>query len=108
MDILATVLCTINYTTFGVFYVVRLLFGFFCGCRGFVIGLSQISSYFPYSYTVLEIQLENAYLVSISVVVCEDISCGDVQTIMDSVLLPMMQCSYDQSHYSGKIVLNWI
>ena len=31
----------------GVFFcVVTLLFGFFCGCRGFFIGLSQISSFF--------------------------------------------------------------
>ena len=30
------------------FYVVTMLFGFFCGCKAFVIGLSQISSFFSY------------------------------------------------------------
>ena len=32
----------------GVFYVVTLLIGFFCWCRGFVTGLSQISSFFSF------------------------------------------------------------
>ena len=36
----------------GVFYVVKFLFGFFCECRGFVIGLSQISAFFSSSFSL--------------------------------------------------------
>ena len=36
----------------GVFVLIRCLLGFFCGCRGFVIGQSQISSLFSSFFAI--------------------------------------------------------
>ena len=47
----------------GVFYVVTSIFGFFCGCRpgAFVTGLSQISSFFSWTWANLNLWRSKAF-----------------------------------------------
>ncbi|KAK3101936.1 hypothetical protein FSP39_007496 [Pinctada imbricata] len=57
-------------------------------------------------YTILDLQLEDGYLVSINVSVCEDSSCSSQYVMLDSMLLPKVQCSYNQPFVDSNFLLS--